>query len=531
MKLVTASEMRELERRAADEAGLPTLVLMEHAGRAVAQVTWKLLRERGGNRVVVVCGKGNNGGDGLCASRHLANAGLSVRVYLLARDQDLEGDAATNLRALRAGGVEVDNVVGAVDTALRAVGVGADVIVDAIFGTGFRGSPMGLAARAIEAINDSRLPVVAVDVPSGLDADTGRVEGPCVRAQVTVTMGLPKVGLLLYPGAAYCGQVVVADLGLPRRLVLEGSPLPTEVATAAQVARLLPPRAPETHKGTYGRVLVVAGSSRFPGAPKLAALGALRCGAGLVRLLVPSCIFPAVAASALEFMPAGLPDAEGAVDPSALDLVMEYAQDADVVALGPGLTTAEGVNRVVRGVLETCDRPLVLDADALNVLRGHHSVLRAARAPVVITPHPGELGRLLGISTSEVQRARLEVARSAARLTGAVTLLKGARTVVASPEGRVVVNPTGNPGMASGGMGDVLTGAVAALLGQGLVPFDAAWVAAYLHGLAADLLAEEWGDRGLLAHDVAERIPEAIYRVRTGQAREPFSYLHAASVG
>lgn len=531
MKLVTASEMRELERRAADEAGLPTLVLMEHAGRAVAQVTWKLLRERGGNRVVVVCGKGNNGGDGLCAARHLANAGLSVRVYLLARDQDLEGDAATNLRALRAGGVEVDNVVGAVDTALRAVGVGADVIVDAIFGTGFRGSPMGLAARAIEAINDSRLPVVAVDVPSGLDADTGRVEGPCVRAQVTVTMGLPKVGVLLYPGAAYCGQVVVADLGLPRRLVLEGAPLPREVATAAQVARLLPPRAPETHKGTYGRVLVVAGSSRFPGAPKLAALGALRCGAGLVRLLVPSCIFPAVAASALEFMPAGLPDAEGALDPSALDLVMEYAQDADVVALGPGLTTAEGVTRVVRGVLEACDRPLVLDADALNVLRGHHSVLRTARAPVVITPHPGELGRLLGISTSEVQRARLEVARSAARLTGAVTLLKGARTVVASPEGRVVVNPTGNPGMASGGMGDVLTGAVAALLGQGLVPFDAAWVAAYLHGLAADLLAEEWGDRGLLAHDVAERIPEAIYRVRTGQAREPFGYLHAASVG
>lgn len=531
MKLVTASEMRELERRAVQEAGLPTLLLMEHAGRAVAQVTWKLLRERGGGRVAVVCGKGNNGGDGLCAARHLANAGLAVRVYLLARDQDVEGDAATNLRALRAAGVEVDNVVGAVDTALRAVGAGADVVVDAIFGTGFRGSPMGLAARAIEAINDSGLPVVAVDVPSGLDADTGRVEGPCVRARVTVTMGLPKVGLLVYPGAAYCGEVVVADLGLPRRLVLQDTSLLTEVATAAQVARLLPPRAPDTHKGTYGRVLVVAGSARFPGAPKLAALGALRCGAGLVRLLVPACIFPAVAASALEFMPAALPDAEGALAASALGPLMEFVQDADVVAIGPGLSTSEGVAHVVRALLEACDRPLVLDADALNVLRGQHALLQGARAPVVITPHPGELARLLGIPTSEVQRARLEVARSTARLTGAVTLLKGARTVVASPDGRAVVNPTGNPGMASGGMGDVLTGAVAALLAQGLVPFDAAWVAAYVHGLAADTLAEERGDRGVLAHDVAERIPEAVYRVRAGKVREPFSYLHAASVG
>lgn len=531
MKLVTAEQMRELERRAAQEAGLPTLLLMEHAGRAVAQVTWQLLRQRGGQRVVVVCGKGNNGGDGLCAARHLANAGLAVRAYLLARDQDLEGDAALNLRGLRACGVEVDNVVGAVDTALRAMGVGADVVVDAIFGTGFRGTPVGLAARAIETINDSRLPVVAVDVPSGLDADTGRVDGPCVRAYVTVTMGLPKIGLMVYPGASYCGEVVVADLGLPRRLVLEAPSLTAEVATAAQVARLLPPRAPETHKGTYGRVLIVAGSARFPGAPKLTALGALRCGAGLVRLLVPASIFPAAAASALEFMPASLPDEGGSLDASAKEPVLEFAQDADVVAVGPGLTATDGVVHVVRALVENCERPLVLDADALNVFRGQHGLLRAARAPVVITPHPGELARLLGLSTAEVQRARVEVARSAAKLTGAVTLLKGARTLIASPDGRLVVNPTGNPGMASGGMGDVLTGAVAAFIAQGLVPFDAAWVAAYLHGLAADLLAEEVGDRGLLAHDVADRIPQAMQRVRAGQVRERLSYLHAAGVG
>jgi hydroxyethylthiazole kinase-like uncharacterized protein yjeF len=530
VRLPNSEQMREIERRAAEEAGLPTLLLMEHAGRAVAQVTWRLLRERGGHRVAVVCGKGNNGGDGLCAARHLANAGLRVRVYLLSRDQDLQGDAATNLRALRAAGVEVDNVVGAVDTAVRAIAHGADVLVDAIFGTGFRGSAMGLSARAIEAVNESRLPVVAVDVPSGLDADTGRVEGPCVRAQVTVTMGLPKVGLLVYPGAAYSGEIVVADLGIPRKLVMD-LPLPTEVATAAQVARRLPPRAAETHKGTYGRVLVVAGSARFSGAPKLAALGALRSGAGLVRLAVPAGIFPAVAAAALEFMPVALPERDGALDTSALEVVMEYAQDADVVALGPGLSTTEGVAHVVAGVVRGCDRPMVLDADALNVLRGRHALLREAAAPVVLTPHPGELGRLLGIPTADVQRSRLEVARSAARLTGAVTLLKGARTLVAAPDGRLVVNPTGNPGMASGGMGDVLTGVVAALMAQGLVPFEAAWVGAYLHGLAADLLAEAVGDRGLLAHDVADRLPEAMHRVRTGRVREPFTYLHAASLG
>ncbi|GBD29185.1 Bifunctional NAD(P)H-hydrate repair enzyme Nnr [bacterium HR32] len=530
MRLPNSEQMREIERRAAEEAGLPTLLLMGHAGRAVAQVTGRLLRERGGDRVAVVCGKGNNGGDGLCAARHLANAGLGVRVYLLARDQDPQGDAATNLRALRAAGVEVDNVVGAVDTAVRAIGHGADVLVDAIFGTGFRGSAMGLSARAIEAVNESRLPVVAVDVPSGLDADTGRVEGPCVRAHVTVTMALPKVGLLVYPGAAYAGEVVVADLGIPRKLVMD-VPLPTEVATAAQVARRLPPRAPEAHKGTYGRVLLVAGSARFSGAPKLAALGALRSGAGLVRLAVPAGIFPAVAAAALEYMPVALPERDGALDSSALQGVLEYAQDADVVALGPGLGTTEGVAQVVTGVVRKCDRPLVLDADALNVLRGHHALLREAAAPVVTTPHPGELGRLLGIPTADVQRSRLEVARSAARLTGAVTLLKGARTLVAAPDGRLVVNPTGNPGMASGGMGDVLTGVVAALIAQGLVPFEAAWVAAYLHGLAADLLAETLGDRGLLAHDVAERLPEAMQRVRAGRGKEPFAYLHAASLG
>ncbi|MDR5683638.1 MAG: NAD(P)H-hydrate dehydratase [Armatimonadota bacterium] len=529
MKLPTTEQIREIERRALEEAGLPTVVLMEHAGRATAVTALRMLRARSGRRVVVVCGKGSNGGDGLCAARHMVNAGAAVRTYLLARDQDLTGDSATNLRALRACHTEVDNIVGASDAAVRGMVAGADLIVDAIFGTGFRGPAVGIPARAIEAINDSGTPVVAVDVPSGLDADTGRIEGPCVRATVTVTMGLPKLGMAVYPGAAHCGEVVVADLGIPRNVVMD-SRIPAEIATAAQVRRFLPPRAPETHKGTYGRVLLVAGSARFAGAPKLTALGALRAGAGLVRLAVPDSIFGAVAADVLEAMPAGLPAADGALDAAALDPILELAQDADVVAIGPGLSAAKGVEDVVRGLVGSCDRPMILDADALNVLRGQHTLLRGARAPVVITPHPGELGRLLGVATSEIQRGRIESARSTARLTGAVTLLKGARTLVADPEGRLVVIPTGNPGMASGGMGDVLTGAVAALVGQGLGPFDAAWVGAYLHGAAGDLLAAEIGDRGLLAHEVAERLPVAMRRVRMGEISEPYRYLHAAGV-
>ncbi len=526
MKLVNSEQMRTIERRAA-EVGIPTIVLMEHAGRAVAWVACELLRARGGGRVLVVCGKGNNGGDGLCAARHLQNAGIPVRVLLLARDQDLSQDAASNLRAARAAGIEVDNVVGPADTALRAAMGGYQLLIDAIFGTGFRGPAVGIAARAIEAINESQIPVLSVDVPSGLEADTGRVEGLCVRASVTVTMGFPKLGMVVYPGAEFCGRIIVADLGIPRALVEEVG-IRTELATAAQVRTYLPPRAPDTHKGTYGRVVLVGGSSWFSGAPRLMALGALRAGAGLVRLAVPESIYSAVAASVVEAMPLGLPDEEGVFRADSLEPLLDLVQEADVVGIGPGMTTRGDVPKIVGEVIRRSPRPVVLDADGINVLAGHPEVLREARAPVVITPHPGELARLLGVSTAEIQRGRIGAAQSAARITGAVTVLKGARTVVADPGGRLVVIPTGNPGMATGGMGDVLTGVIVALIGQGLGPFDAAWVGAYLHGAAGDLVAASVGDRGLLAREVADAVPTVIRRIQEGTLPESVTYLHAA---
>lgn len=526
MKLVTTSEMRAIEQRAV-EAGIPTIVLMEHAGRAVAQVALGMLRSRGGRRVAVVCGRGNNGGDGLCAARHLHNAGVEVRVLLLARDQDLSGDAALNLRAARAAGLEVDNVVGAADGAIRAGIAGHDLLVDAVFGTGFRGPAVGLAARAIEAMNEAPIPVVSVDVPSGLEADTGRVEGPCVRAAATVTMGLPKIGMLIYPGAAFCGEIFVADLGIPRAIIQDVG-ISAEVATAAQVARFLPPRAPDTHKGTYGRVLLVGGSTWFSGAPRLMALGALRAGAGLVRLAVPASIYEPVASSVVEAMPLGLPDHDGVLDAAALQTILDLAEDADVVAIGPGMTTRGDVAAIVQSVIRSCPRPVVLDADGINVLSARANLLREARAPVVLTPHPGELGRLLGVATAEIQRGRIHAVRSAARITGAVTVLKGARTLVADSDERLVVIPTGNPGMATGGMGDVLTGTIAALIAQGLGPFDAAWVGAYLHGAAGDHVASSLGDRGLLAREVADALPVVVRRAQEGTLPEGIRFLHAA---
>jgi NAD(P)H-hydrate epimerase len=526
MKLPTVAQMQELERRAADDAGLPTLVLMENAGRAVAQAALRLLSGSRGRRVVIVCGKGSNGGDGLCAARHLRNAGVPVRAVLLARDQDVVGDAAVNLKAARAARVEVDNLVGLADVGLRTALAGADLVIDALFGTGMRGPAVGMPARTIEAMNDCGVPVLSVDVPSGLDADSGRAEGPCVRAAATVAMGLPKIGTVVYPGAQHCGALFVGDIGLPRALVAH-IPDAAELGAAEDARPLLPARAPDSHKGAYGRVLIVGGSVRYPGAVRLAALGALRAGAGLVRLAVPSAVHGAASAWPLESMPSGFPDRDGAFDESSLPGLLDLAGDADVVALGPGLSTAGGVAAIVHEFVRACDRPMVVDADAINVLQGQHGALRAAKAPVILTPHPGELARLLGLPTVEIQRGRVQAARSAARLTGAVLVLKGARTVVADTGTAVRVVASGNPGMASGGMGDVLTGAIAALVGQGLTPFDAAWVGAYLHGAAADRLARARGDRGLLAHEVADQLPDTIRAVHDGATESPFLELNA----
>lgn len=523
MYLATTGEMAALDRRASEECGIPARALMESAGRSVAEAARRLVGSQAA-RAVVLAGKGSNGGDGLVAARLLHDAGWQVKVVLLARDHEITGDAAASLVSAREASVEIAGIDGTVMAGLRGLLAGADLIIDGLFGTGLRGPVQGPAGAAIEAMNACGRPVLAIDIPSGIHGDGGPLEGPAVRAAATVTMGLPKIGLILPPGAEYAGQIWVADIGHPAALV-KGSGIRTRLVTREMVNAAIPTRRLDAHKGDFGRVFIVAGSVGHTGAAVLAALGALRGGAGLVSLGVPASVYPIVGPAVIEGMPLPLPDEDGAVSSQAAGRILELAATADAVACGPGLSTSPGAAAVVRRLVEECQRPLVLDADALNVLASLAGDLPRARAALVLTPHPGEMARLLRVPTDRVQADRLSAARDAASRFGSVVVLKGARTVVADPEGDAFVVAAGNPAMATGGMGDVLTGIMAALVGQGIPPVSAAWAGAHLHGLAGDLAAGARGPAGILAREVADTVPAALAAVRAGSYPEPVSPL------
>jgi len=446
-------------------------------------------------------------------------------VLLTAPADQFQDPPGAHLGTLRAARVQVGDAADLSEDELLRMLRGADLLVDAIFGTGFRGPAEGVPARVIEAMNHSGTPVLAVDVPSGVDAGSGRAEPPCVHAAATVTMGLPKLGLVQYPAAAHVGRLFVAHIGFPDRLV-EDAPIQTMLALAPWVDRTLPRRAPDSHKGRFGHVAVIAGARGFAGAAILAARGAIRAGAGLVTVGIPGSLAAVPAASLPEAMTRPLPETDaGTLSEGAYGDAMDLIAGVTAVALGPGLTTHPEVVTLVRRLLPRCERPVVVDADGLNALAGDPGRLRDVPGSVVITPHPGEMARLLGTTIAEVQRDRPETAREAARAVRGVVVLKGARTVVAGPDGRAAIVPTGNAAMATGGMGDVLTGALAALLAQGLPPLEAAACAAYLHGLAGDLAAQPRGEAGLLAHEVADEIPRALARVRAGQADDGVSHV------
>jgi ADP-dependent NAD(P)H-hydrate dehydratase / NAD(P)H-hydrate epimerase len=511
--------MAALEQRCQDVYGIDPAALMEAAGRRTAEAARMLLREAGGRRCLVLAGKGNNGGDGMVAARHLAGDG-PVRVLFVAPLREVRERLAARLEDLSRHHVPVDEAAALPASGIESVIRDADLIVDAIFGTGFRGPARGLPAQVIEAANASGVPILALDVPSGADAATGRVDPPCIRAVATVTMALPKAGLVQYPAASYAGRLFVADIGIPESLVRE-APIPTWLVTAGWVHHAIPPRPEAAHKGRFGRVAIVGGARGYGGAPILAARGAIRAGAGLVTIGLPS----SLAASALAALPEAMtrPLAEtpaGTLAGDGFDAVSEFVAGADVVALGPGLSTHPDTVKLVRRLLPCIARPVVLDADGLNAFAGDAEGLRDREGPLVVTPHPGEMARLLGRETGEIQDDRLSAAREAARRCGGIAVLKGARTVVASPDGLAAVIPTGNPAMATGGVGDVLSGAVAALIGSGLPVFEAASCGAYLHGLAGDLAAGSRGEFGLLAHEVADEIPRAMARVRSGEVND-----------
>lgn len=515
--VLTAEEMREADRRTIEGVGLPGAVLMENAGAGAVEA----LRSRFGTarRVSVLCGKGNNGGDGYVVARRLGD--LEVTVYLAGTRDEVRGDALQHLEALeRSGGRVVELPDGAAWERRREQALGADLVVDALLGTGLDRAPRGLVGQVVADL--ARLgpggpPVLAVDLPSGLPSDGGEVRWETVRADLTVTFAAPQPGHVLPPACDRVGELRIVDIGIPRSVLEARSRL--GLVELADAGRCWPPRREGAHKGDFGHLLVVGGSVGKTGAVVLASTAALRAGAGLVTSAVPAPSLAIVAAGRAEAMTEPLPlDGDGGLAGAALDRLLELAGARDAVALGPGLGQGRGTRDLVRAFVRACPVPLVLDADGLNALApqdGEEALSELAReAPTVLTPHPGEMARLLRLTTAEVQGARLERARQLAAATGAVVALKGQRTVVAHPDGRAAVNGTGNPGMATGGTGDVLTGLVGALLARGTEALSAAVAAACVHGLAGDLAAERLGQESLLAGDLVEALPEAVRRAQ-----------------
>jgi hydroxyethylthiazole kinase-like uncharacterized protein yjeF len=510
IKILNTAQIQSCDRVAIDDYGIPELLLMENAGTRVVEAMEEFFESDAPGSVAVCCGKGNNGGDGFVVARHLYNQGLDVQVYLFAGADQLQGSPATNHAMAKALGVPITQIPDA-DTweAQCAVLEGYDCIVDALFGTGITGGLRGHFGDVVDAINAAGSAVVAVDVPSGLCADTGSVEGPVVDADLTVTFAAAKLCHVLSPAEDYCGEIYVVDIGIPEASIatIDDAVL---MITPEHCADLLVPRASDTHKGTYGRVLVVAGSPGTTGAAVLSARGALRGGAGLVTVASPDSVYPIIAGQITEALVRPLSSASegGGLGLDAVDEVLGLVGSTDVLAIGPGVGTSEETAEAVRQIVSQAGVPTVIDADGLNALVGHLDKISEAQEPRILTPHPGEMARLLECSTGDVQGDRLGSARRLAAETGALVVLKGHRTVLAQPAGSLVLNPTGNPGMASGGSGDVLTGLIAALLAQRLEPESAAELGVFAHGAAGDLAAADLGEVALIAGDLVDSLPD-----------------------
>jgi NAD(P)H-hydrate epimerase len=487
MKILTADQMRNIDRRAIERFGVPSIVLMENA--AIAVVDAIFAHYPNSERVAIVCGIGQNGGDGFAVARHLENRGVVPVVILIGDRAKISGDSLTNFLICERLGIPIyDDLAHAAD---------ADLLVDALFGTGLNRAPAGVYADVIRDVAELRIPVLAIDLPSGANASSGVPFEPCVQAEVTVTFAAPKLCHIFEPAALYCGEVIVADISIPDVAVDEEA-VSLALITPKSIQPHIAPRLAATHKGTYGHVAAIAGSPGRSGAAVMCARGAIRAGAGLVTVMTDSETAKLVHAGCIEAMTA-----------------MTLPSQAKAVLIGPGLQDNDESYASIRKQIASINLPMIIDASALNAFATRANEINPRALPRVITPHPGELARIMGSDTTSINADRIAAARDAARACNCVVVLKGHQTLVAEPDGHVFVNPTGNPGMASGGMGDVLSGVVAALLARGTDPLDAACTAVYLHGLAGDLLKEEIGDIGLAATEVADRIPRAIQRARS----------------
>ncbi|TWJ13882.1 NAD(P)H-hydrate dehydratase [Geobacter argillaceus] len=516
MKVVTGAVMQQMDRRTIEEYGVPGLALMENAGRVCALAIHEAYGNRPGPSAVILAGKGNNGGDGYVIARMLREMEWSVMLVVLARREEIGGDALVNLERLP------DDLPRfcLTEQELNKVApglAGATVVVDALLGTGLKSEVQGLYAATIAMINDCGRPVVAVDIPSGINAASGKVLGCAVRADLTATFALAKLGHVLYPGADYAGELLVRDIGIPRAVADEAAGY--DYLDPAAANALLCPRSRTAHKGSNGHCLVIAGATGKTGAAAMAANSAVRAGAGLVTLAVPATLHAILEVKTTEAMTVPLQDGgRGYLGADARADIMQVLAGRNAVALGPGLGWHSDTAQLVRRLVELVAAPLVIDADGLNAVSEEPAVLqRTLSSSVILTPHPGEMARLAGITIAEVENDRIGTAGTFAREHGVYLVLKGARTVIAAPDGRVAVNGSGNPGMATGGMGDVLAGVLTALLAQGYDPFTACCLGVFCHGLAGDLVAQDKGEIGMSAMDVQEMLPYAFKRIGNGE--------------
>jgi len=524
MKLVTSSQMRNIDKKTIEGLGIPGLELMEKAGRGTALMAKETLGDPANKVVIIFCGRGNNGGDGFVVGRYLSQWGAQVEFFLTVKRNEVKGDAKTNLE--KAVGLDLPIVEISKKEEIPSR-IKADLIVDALFGTGFTGEIKGYIKDIIEIINSSGIPVLSVDIPSGLHADTGEFTGPCVKANRTVTMALPKIGHFFFPGKERSGKVSVVDIGVPQNVVEEEN-INLNLTTQEEVREMIPERPGDAYKGNSGRVVLIAGSTGMTGAASLASLSSLRTGAGMAILGLPKTLHPILEMKLTEVMTKPLPDVrkKGALALRGLGEIRELLKWGDCCAIGPGLGQHFETIELVRRLVSKLKMPAVIDADGLNALAKDVSIVRECKAPLILTPHIGELSRLNRVPISEIEKHRIKYASDFAKEYSCVLVFKGAPTIISEPDGQTYVNPTGNAGMATAGSGDVLTGIIVGLLAQILmlnkdedikkIMLNSACAGVFLHGLTGDLAKEKKGKMGMIAGDMMEKIPEALLKIVNG---------------
>ncbi len=521
MKVALNKEMKEIDRITIEEYGIPGIVLMENAGLKVVDEILKDAHSE--SKYTVICGKGNNGGDGFVIARHLYNKNYDVKVLLIGSSKDIKGDALINFNIIKKLGVEVHEIIHINNLNKLKDGIQSNsIVIDALFGIGLRGDLENFEEKVIDIVNENSKYIISVDIPSGVNGDNGSICKTAIKADKTITFALPKCGNIIFPGAEYNGEVVLVDIGIPYKLI-EKMDLRHNIITRELIEANLPRRRRNAHKGNFGKANIIAGSQGMTGAAILTCKSALRSGLGLLRLYIGESLNFIIKASVPEAITIPLHEMrKGVIGINHIEKILEGTSQADVLTIGPGCGNTAELGEIVKRVLEQVEIPIVLDADGLNVLSKNIDWLRSKKAELVITPHLGEMSRLTGLSIEEINKNPITVARNFAMEWQLITVLKGASTIVAAPNGQVFININGNPGMATAGSGDVLTGIITGLIAQGIKPLEASITGVYIHGLTGDRVAEGKGEYGLVAGDIVEELPYTIKEIMSKRREEKY---------